>query len=94
MELGKSFKDMVAKILPDPDKRARTQAEGQLIAATGVALGWQREAVNAAELAAMHTATVRGLLDQCAEEGILNQLDPAVVQNAANAILGRPEEVE
>jgi hypothetical protein len=42
----------------------------------------------------MHTATVRGLLDQCAEEGILNQLDPAVVQNAANAILGRPEEVE
>jgi hypothetical protein len=33
-------------------------------------------------------------LDQCAEEGILNQLDPAVVQNAANAILGRPEEVE
>lgn len=78
----------MTRLLPDPRERARTQAEGQLIAATGVALGWQREAVSAAALAEIHTANVAELLDTLGQQGMLNELNPEVVQNAAQAVLG------
>ncbi len=91
MEFRKPLKEAAARLLPDPAERARTQAEGQLIAATGVALGWQREAMTVAGLAEQHTAGVADLLEQYAQQGILGQLDTQVVQNATHAVLGITE---